>query len=139
MAEDRIQFNTTVAKETSERIGELAKLEGKNKGEFIDHIVAMWSAGEMEFEEKEVPDSITLPVPRDRQMMVDCIGSLIAAGRGVLHENYVIGALVDAKSEFVKTLPEYKDAERMRAEWGARREAQPKTLAYDRKGPSLKP
>jgi len=136
---DKVQFGTTILPETADAIERLAKLEDKSKGEMVDIAIAAYDRGEVE---SEVPivegDTISLPVPLDRDMLVDCIGNLIAAGRTQLHENYVLSALGIVRSQVVRSLPQYKEGETMRREWQERREASGRPLSYTQKGAALK-
>lgn len=136
---EKVQFGTTVLAETVQAIERLTKMEDKTKGEIVDLAIAAYDRGEVL---PEVPvvegEMISLPVPQDRDMLADCIGNLVAATRARMHENHVLSALGVVRSQVVRSLPEYKDAERMRQEWQERRETAGRPLSYTQKGATLK-
>ena len=137
----KVQFGTTVQVETVATIERLAKLEGRSKGELIDIVVAAYDKEpEIITDAPELPDDakVAILIPKDKDMLVDAIGNLIASCKAHIHTDDIWRGFVWARHEFQKTLPEYKSAERMRAEHEARRAAGTRTLEYTKKGPSLK-
>ena len=134
---EKVQIGTTVMPETVEAIERLMKVEGKTKGEMLDIVVAAYDAAPKEMDAEILgPESITLPTPKDREMLVDCIMNLLKVAG--LHENYVLSGMSLARAEYLRGLPEWKDGERMRSEWAARREAAGRPLSYTQKGAPLK-
>lgn len=132
----KVQFGTTVLNETAEAIERLSRIEGKSKGELVDLAIAAYDRGELPDDSLEPGESFSLLVPRDRDMLADCIGNLVSLSG--LHENQVLGALGAVRSKVIRSLPEYKDAERMRKEWQERRDLASRPLTYTQKGASIK-
>ena len=136
---EKVQFGTTVMPETVEAIERLAKVEGKSKGEFIDIAVAHYDSAPVIQETPDLPDeaSVVVPIPRDRQMLIEVFGNVIESCVSFIHQDEIWKALLIARTTYQKTLPEFKSAERMRAEWQARRADGSRPLSYTKKGASL--
>lgn len=139
LSEGKAQLATQVDQDVKDAIVRLSQLEGVSQGELVGIAVRAYDAGEVLNDDPELPDDakITLPIPRDREMLVDCIFNLLSAAKSCIHPTYVMAAMGMAKAQYQKGLPEYKAAEQMRQEWQARREASTRPLAYTKKGPSL--
>lgn len=108
------------------------------KGELIDLAVATLDA-KPKLDAPELSDDakITLPIPRDRDMLRDCVMNLISVAASHVHKIDMVTGLNLAHREYLKGLPEYKDAEKMRQEHAARRESAGRTMTYTKKGPPL--
>jgi hypothetical protein len=138
LSENKKQLATSVDADVMEAIKRLCSIEGVSQGELVSRLVRSYDAIPIpDDEEIDESELLSLPVPRDRDMLKDSICNLIAKAPS-LHENYVLGALGLARAEYVKGLPMYKEAQTLRAEWEARREAQGRPLSYTAKGASLK-
>ena len=141
LTEGKAQLATQVDQDVKEAIARLAKLEGVSQGDLIGIAVRAYDAEpEVMTDAPELPDnaSVAILIPRDKDMFVDAIGNLIASCKAHVHPDDIWKGFVWARHEFQKTLPEFKSAERMRAEHQARREAAVRPLEYTKKGPSLK-
>lgn len=141
MAEDnKVQAGFRLAPATVETIERLSKAESVGKGELVDLAVAHYDKEPIVTETPELPDdaSVVILIPRDQKMLEEAFGNLIATCAPYIHSDHIWKAFICARHDFQKDLPEFKSAERMRADFDARRAAATRPLAYDRKGPSLK-
>ncbi len=137
---EKVQFGTTVQPETAAAIERLTKAEGCTKGELIDLAVAHYDKVPIVTEDApELPDdaSVVILIPRDKDMLVDAIGNLIASCKAYIHTDDIWKGFIWARHEFQTTLPEFKAAEKMRAEFDARHAART-NLTYTKRGESLK-
>jgi hypothetical protein len=126
---------------TVEVIERLAKAEGVGKAELVELAVANYDREPIVLpgDEPELPDdaSVTVLIPKDKDMLVDAIGNLIASCKAYIHTDDIWKGFIWARHEFQTTLPEFKAAEKMRAEFDARH-AQKASLSYTKRGESLK-
>ncbi len=125
---------------TVETIERLAKAEGVGKAELVELAVAHYDKEPIVTEDApELPDdaSVVILIPRDKDMLVDAIGNLIASCKAYIHTDDIWKGFVWARHEFQKGLPEFKAAEKMRAEFDARHAVRT-NLTYTKRGESLK-
>lgn len=136
---EKVQFGTTVQPETVEAIERLTKAEGKTKGEIVDIAVAAYDAEPKILAGVELPDdaSMVVAIPRDVEMLQDAFGNVIQSCAAFIHPDDIWKAFARTRQAYQKSFPDFKTAERMRAEWQARREVASRPLSYTKKGASL--
>lgn len=136
LPEGKSQLSCAVDAGPLEALKRLAKSEGKTQGELIAELVIAYEAVPEPIETGSA-EVFSLPVPRDRDMLKDAFLNVVAKCSPFLHANYIMSALAMARNEYVRGLPEFKDAERMRTEWAARRAKAAHALEYTKKGAPL--
>lgn len=127
----KAQLATQIDEDALLLIRQLSKAEGVSQGDFIARLVrAFDETPSPEPPELDDEASLSVYVPRDRDMMAAAFVQIIDASKAFLHENYMLSALGLARTHVVKGLPEYQDAEKMRKRWQDIRDNGARPLTY---------
>lgn len=127
----KAQLATQIDDDAMIAIRRLAKAEGISHGELIARLVRAYDETPVP-EPSDAPDgsTITVYLPRDRDMMAAAFVQIIDAVTPFMHENTMLSAIGLARTHIVKGLPEYQDAEAMRQRWQFTRDNGARPLTY---------
>jgi hypothetical protein len=128
---EQVALAVNVEPEVLDTVRRLAKAEGVSQGALIERLVIGYDNTPIP-ENPEEPDEDTLSVylPRDRDMMAAAFIQIVDASKPFIHENHMLSALGLARTHVVKGLPEYQDAEKMRKRWQDTRDNGSRPLTY---------
>ena len=131
MGDNQAQLATIVDADVLEIVRRLSKAEGVSHGELIGRLVRAYDETPPPVEcELEDDASMSVYVPRDRDMLAAAFVAIVDAAKPIMHENHILSAMGLARTHLIKGLPEYQDAEKWRKRWQEIRDNGARPLTY---------